>query len=367
MPSRSLLSVQEKLERRWRYVQEAEWMAITPAIRAYYEMVRVEPALRPVLNDLEDSNPEVQSALDEACRPRAEKDPPWRPSLHTCGGSSQAFAWALFRKYGADTSLDYSSSLVWLQNIIRYAVQDAHQGQAMTQQQMQVWKARFAVESYLRPLHEHLLDALDTNVETLAAIRWFQDWARWFGASRFEWETRIENERLEKRRNDEPDKAHKAQYEDSFQQVMFEKLFEYGLHFDTITREPKGPDGRPDFVIYTAIQRTTVGPRAIPVEAKIVDSRCDASTRFGFRQLRRYMDERHADAGYLVLFDTTPHGHQIDLADAPDGVPFIPLADQRRVYVVYVPTCQQLSASLDRKAAPARPGLTRAHFDEHAD
>lgn len=354
MPSRSLLSVQEKLERRWKYVQEAEWMAIGQAMAHYYAFVSADPALSMALRALRHNSPS-EPWLEQAIDPSVDPPKPLYASDSREEAASRGWAllsWAV-RADMVHNRPHGNGAFAKLLGAI------GSEPPAKDPRPFNDYRRDFLVSTYLRPLHEYLLDALDANVETLAAIRWFQQWAQWFGASRFAWEQRLEDDAVK----DGKKKIH--EYEKRFQPVLFEKLFEYGLRLDIeINREPSTASGEPDFVV---TQQTAAGPGAIPVEAKIVDSRCDASTRFGFRQLRRYMDERHADAGYLVLFDTTPHGHQVDLADAPDGVPFIPLADQRRVYVVYVPTCQQLSASLDRKAAPARPGLTRAHFDERAD
>lgn len=350
MPSRSLLSVQEKLERRWKYVCEADLSGLGQAMASYHEFVTSNTALSVAAQRLLIEYPNVEDWAEGAVSDNRE----WRSGLAGSHHESAARAWAVM-------AIAVRHHLIWRhpEIVLRNIWFDSGRDNTRGSKQTNDWIRDIIARSFLRPLHEYLLDALDANVETLAAIRWFQQWAQWFGASRFEWEKHLENRAVES------GSKTNHEYEKRFQPVLFEKLFEYGLRLDIeLNREPSTASGEPDFVV---TQHTSAGPRAIPVEAKIVDRRCDSSTRFGFRQLRRYMDERHADAGYLVLFDTTPHGHQIDLADAPDGVPMIPLADQRRVYVVYVPTRQQLSASLDRKASPARPGLTRAHFDEHAD
>lgn len=219
----------------------------------------------------------------------------------------------------------------------------------MTARSFFAWRRDYLVQTYLRPLHEYLLDALDSNVETLAAMRWFQHWAQWFGASRFEWERRLEDEAVAAGKG-------KHDYEKRFQLVLFEKLFEYGLHLD-LSREPNTAAGSPDF---TAIQRTSTGPRPIVVEAKILNKATDPKAALGHLQIRRYMDAMEADAGYLVLFDMSERGHHVELPDRLDDLPLLPVGDGRQVYVIHAPIVAQTSAS---KATPIKLDINSFMFE----
>lgn len=353
MPSRSLQTLAERLERRWRYIEEAGWDSLGIAMQSYYGLLRESDALSAINRELQATMPEFKVQFDKYFAPQSETpklrpgddavrpQPAQRPLMDVRFSYA---AWAVSLMAAVDTYFqlavgqDGSAACRRVASRLPMLIEDA--GTASRSNDVQAIEPREArtyramVNGKLRPLHEYLLDALDTNVETLAAMRWFQHWAQWFGASRFEWERRLEDEAVKAGKG-------KREYEKRFQLVLFEKLFEYGLHLD-LSREPKTNKGSPDF---TFIQRTATGPRPIVVEAKILDKATDPKAALGNLQIRQYMDGLHADTGYLVLFDMSLEGHRVELDHRLDGLPYLLMADGRQVYVIHAPIVAQTPAS----------------------
>lgn len=351
MPSRSLQTLAERLERRWRYVCEAEWMAIGLALNDYLNFISAEQPLQGAVSRLPTQSWEERAESTDLANAIGQiRHLPFRPGPEHLSPRG-SFGFALLKWCSGQSSRSYSdltARLDWLTSV-RWRPAD-HTSQPLPSiHEEQVWKRDYLVQTYLRPLHEYLLDALDTNVETLAAMRWFQHWAQWFGASRFEWERRLEDEAVKAGKG-------KKEYEKRFQLVLFEKLFEYGLHLD-LSREPNTAAGSPDF---TVIQRTSTGLRPIVVEAKILDKATDPRAALGNLQIRRYMDALHADTGYLVLFDVSVDGHHVELGHRLDDLPYLPVADGRQVYVIHAPIVSQTSAS---KADPTPLNIESFKFD----
>lgn len=340
MPSRSLQTLAERLERRWRYVCEAEWEVIGQPMAAYLRFVRTHVPLRAALDRLATGATEAQAWFDDALRDRSGTGEKWH--LHQMRDDSEA---ATFGLKVFQIAEKYEGGLQQLVNVFTRLVSENVLGPTTEGRAAFNWRRDYLVQTYLRPLHEYLLDALDSDVETLSALRWFQDWARWFGESRFQ-------DAISRADTDKKARA----LEKRLQLIMFEKLFEYGLRLDIdIWRESLNDRSRPDFKV---LQRTSGEDRPVTVEVKVINDHSTPSKALGALQVLTYMASPATSVGYLVIFDETKNGHVLNLSREQDGLFYFAPNEERRVYVILVPTVSQVWASEDKRVT-----LTDKDFD----
>ncbi len=322
------------LEQRWRRIVNGDYLAMARPMRAYHDFVVGDRELSLAASRL-GAFRDAATWLVAAIRPGGQEPPVFNDDF-----AEAAFGWAIL----ASTRLQQDVRGTW-GRLRRLADEKVVKHPP---HEKPVREHHFIVQTYLRPLHEYLAGFLDEQAQVFSAIKWFQQWAAWFGFRRLADAIKMEQDRFDKKA------IKRRQFEKRMQEIFFERLFEYGLSL--IAREPATPGGEPDFVF-------EIGTVYQVVEVKVLDDRkgyTKSQLPAALKQTIIYMDNFNAEVGYLVLFDKTAVGHHTCLGHAADGLSFLEVAGNRRIYVVVVDAARRPSAT-QRSTPPV--SLVTADFD----